>query len=378
MTKVLLINKLFYPVYGGVETVVASLAENLANDPEFNVTILAGNEKPSLRAAHYKWKGVNVIKAPGLGTLYNTAISYRYLLLLNKLAKTHDVLHFHSPNPLADVLFMFCRIPANKKVIVTLHADIAGTRRKFFGPVYNFFLRKLLKRAGVITTMSEENRRGFPVLEAFAGKVRIIPLSYNNEHMVPVTGTQKKAFREKYTLDPEKRTVLFVGRLSSSKGIDYLLEATAEMEGIQVLLVGDGELFPYVSRLAKAGEEKLKLTGFLSGLEMACAYSVSDLFVLPSLKETYGIVQAEAMRFGLPVINTRLDTGVNYVSIHGETGLTVPPANAKALSAAIRQLLADNGLREKFAANALKRSALFTPERMVEQFREVYRLPGKA
>ena len=61
------------------------------------------------------------------------------------------------------------------------------------------------------------------------------------------------------------------------------------------------------------------------------------------------------MRYGKPVINTNLGTGVNYVSINNETGLTVEPKNSTALASAIKTLLEDGTLREKLGQNARKR-----------------------
>ena len=99
---------------------------------------------------------------------------------------------------------------------------------------------------------------------------------------------------------------------------------------------------------------KVKLLGRIEDKDLDNYYKACDIYLFPSImqSEAFGIVQLEAMKYGKPVINTNLGTGVNYVSIHNETGLTVEPKNSEQLANAINKLLNDDKLRETLGQNA--------------------------
>jgi rhamnosyl/mannosyltransferase len=374
MIRLLLVTKLFEPVFGGVETVVGQIASSLLKSGDYQVTILAGNEQPSINNTEYLWKGITVIKTASAGMIYHTALSPSYIFTLKRLIRENDIIHFHVPNPLGELAFSFSGVPPTKKVIVTVHADISQTRKSLYAPVYNFFLKKLLDRANKITITSPENRTGFPVLKDYLEKCAVIPPSYNENLLMPVTESNKIDFIKTFGIDPSKPVLLFAGRLSEDKGLEYLLHALKRVGDVQLLIVGNGPLLPILQKqAAEIKQSKIIFTGFLTGLQLACAYSIARLFVLPSIKETFGMVLTEALYFGLPVVNTQLNTGVNYVSPHNITGLTVPPANAQALSSAIQAIMYDEDLYRKFSINARERSKLFAPEVMAGSFDNLYK-----
>ena len=96
--------------------------------------------------------------------------------------------------------------------------------------------------------------------------------------------------------------------------------------------------------------------------------------MLPSVanSEAFGLVQLEAMVYGKPVINTALPTGVPYVSLDGETGLTVPPESETALAKAMQTLVSDADLRSKYGAAAKKRvETVFAEDVVMQQVYDV-------
>jgi len=110
------------------------------------------------------------------------------------------------------------------------------------------------------------------------------------------------------------------------------------------------------SEMGVAG--RVHFTGKISHEKLVACYHAAQIFVLASIarSEAFGIVQVEAMAAGLPVINTGLDSGVPFVSLHGQTGLTIPPADSEALASAINRLLDDADLRRSFSIAARARA----------------------
>ena len=138
---------------------------------------------------------------------------------------------------------------------------------------------------------------------------------------------------------------LFVGRLSTQKGIRFLLEATAraanELRGrATIVVVGDGEDRDAVE--ARAREERLEgvidFRGWLSREDLAKCYAEASVFVLPSLDEGRSQAALEAMASGLAVVATDIVGNAGLVE-EGVNGVLVPPRDAAALAAALTTMV---------------------------------------
>ena len=108
---------------------------------------------------------------------------------------------------------------------------------------------------------------------------------------------------------------------------------------------------------------------------MKAYYHSCDIFVLPSVgnNEAFGLVQLEAMACGKAVVNTAVQTAVPHVSLDGQTGITVPPADVERLATAINTLLGDEDLRIRYGHNAVLRAREhFAIRKMVEGTYRVY------
>jgi len=155
--------------------------------------------------------------------------------------------------------------------------------------------------------------------------------------------------------------VLCVAQWIPRKGILTLVEAWTLNERPDALLhlVGEtGADRDYEARVRAAIEaapqDSIVVSGRVDDAALAGAYASADLFVLPSRYEGYGIVYAEALASGLPVI--ACDVGPVPELIGGEAGVLIPPDDRVALSSALEHLLGDDALRAKMSEAAHRRA----------------------
>jgi glycosyltransferase involved in cell wall biosynthesis len=210
-----------------------------------------------------------------------------------------------------------------------------------------------LLRADRLIAVSEHGKsilenRGVP-----AARIRVVPPGFdrlppNNVATTPRTG------------DGTVR-VLCVAQWIPRKGILDLVRAWAlhERPGASLQLVGETDADPAYAAsvraaIAGAPEASITVDGPVDDAALGVAYAAADLFVLPSRYEGYGVVYAEALAHGLPVV--ACSVGPVSEVVDKEAALLVPPGDVGALSGALNLLLEDTALRERMSAAAFSRA----------------------
>jgi glycosyltransferase involved in cell wall biosynthesis len=162
-------------------------------------------------------------------------------------------------------------------------------------------------------------------------------------------------------LDPNKRFILFVGRLvNAHKGITYLIDAfkgVTEIYGdVTLLIVGRGPDEKYL--MDYCAIKKIPNIGFKGWIklrrDLSYFYNASEFLVCPSIDEAFGLVNLEAMASGIPVIGSDVG-GIKDIIVNGKTGFLVQPKNSKALYEKMLTLLKDNNLSEFMGKSSRKR-----------------------
>lgn len=166
-----------------------------------------------------------------------------------------------------------------------------------------------------------------------------------------------------------EQIVLYVGYFNPRKGVETLIRAFQQVAQAndRLVLVGDGPEKNRLQQLA-AADGRIHFPGYLEGAPKSSWYAASDLFVLPTRHDPWGLVVNEAMAFGLPIITT--DAAGCAELIQGN-GRIVPANNIPVLAEALADLLANPAKRAKMGQQSRKQIAPYTVSGARDAFLEL-------
>jgi len=346
-----------------------NLLSNGLKQRGIEIEVLVSNTRA--KAERENINGISVTKVPQIGRFASAPLNMTFSFWLRRLGKDADILHFHFPNPTAEISYLFSGL--EKEVVVTYHSDIV--RQEKMGKLYSPLLLRFIEKASTIIVSSPNYMHSSIVLSKFLYKCETIPFGINLHRFTSVSENTKEVetLRRIYG----SSVILFVGRFRYYKGLHVLIEAMNKVNG-KLLIIGSGPLEEDLSRqiISEKLEEKVIILGELSDEEVVHHLHACEVFVLPSIlrSEAFGIVQLEAMACKKPVVSTELGTGTSFVNQHQKTGLVVPPNDREGLAQAINYLLANPEQGKKLGAAGCEQvEKYFTQEQMVDKTIEIYR-----
>lgn len=368
--RVLFFGKFPIARHGGIERHVQLLSEGLATRGVAVTNLVYGEQA----RRESRVRGVRVIEAPLATMLGSQPISWEMLREARRvIAEGVDLIHLHFPDPFAHGVASLVagRIP----VIVSWHSDIVN--QPVLGAAYRQVARLALRRpaAVLVATARHADSRQLDMLVP-RERVHVVPYGIDASRFVPSAAVLARATVLRAAYGP-RPMVFALGRQVGYKGFDVLIDAVAR-SGAQLVLGGTGPLEAELrQRVVQSGAaDRLHVVGEIAEADLAAWHHASDMFCLSSVApaEAFGLVQAEAMACGRPVINTALGNGVNEVSPDGLSGLTVLVGDVEALAKAIDTLGADPVLRRRLGEAGRERvKTRYSIPAMVDGTLAVYR-----
>ena len=289
-----------------------------------------------------------------------------------------DLIEFETPGPVSYLCLFVAKIAGiptashYRTDIITYSETLIKSR---FGVAFvQFWTRVFTRSAGPVIVPSDAYR--IKVAEMGIAPQRITKLprgvdlaAFNPSHRDP-TG----AFWSKHGVPLDGVRLLYVGRVSAEKNLEALADSfprALELRAdLRLIVVGEGPwLEEMQSRLAPTG--RAHFTGVLRGADLAAAFASSDLFVFPSLTDTFGNSVIEALASGLPCLVSD-EGGPREIVVPGECGDIFTSAGPDALTEGILALANDPGRLARYREAARRRASEFTYEAAAQAFWNYY------
>ena len=280
-----------------------------------------------------------------------------------------DILHVHYAIPHASAAFMAKKILESQKISIPFVTTLHGTditlvgRDQSFEPVITF----CINQSDAVTTVSESLKRDTYKYFKVDREISVI-----SNFIVESSVSFDQNLRRRYVEDDEK-IVCHVSNFRKVKRIDDVIQIFAKIQASipsKLILIGDGPERYKAEQTSRAlGINKnVIFLGKLRNTDQVL--SISDLFLLPSETESFGLAALEAMAVGVPVVSTNTG-GIPEVNLDGFSGFTSSVGDVDSMAKNALKILKKENL-EIFKANARERAALFSIERVLPKYEEIY------
>jgi L-malate glycosyltransferase len=334
-----------YMNLGGTEKQAFSLMNNLQQ--QYHISLLAPD---GLGAKPFREAGFPYAEFPRLEQNFLIGIrQFRRSLLALHRQRSIDVIHVHGAHELILLVKLFLpRVP----VVFTVHGyhgRQSPVGYRLAATFCNWFANQV-----IAVSQSE-----LKLLATHHLKVNKTTLIYNGVVENKPDVNRIAQLTEQFGLNSTTQiTIGTAARLSEAKGLRYLILAVAQLidrhPEIRLIIAGEGELEAELHQLVLdlKVSQYVVFAGYVADLQNLL--SLMQVFVLPSIQEPFGLVCAEAMSLGKPVIGTDVG-GIPEQIVHGVNGFIVPPADPQALADSIDRLLSNPSLLASYGQKGYER-----------------------
>ncbi len=365
---------LFYtdtPQTGGAENQLYLLLKFLNKELFLPIVVLSSYKSLDKIASKIENEGIKVIRQKVIHKH-----DLRHYTNLKKIIKSEkpDLIHIQLWNPVAGRM-AFSAIK-DIPIITTEHDPFKVS------PIKRIFKTRSFKKISKIITVSNENKLLMKKLyPQISKKLRVIHNGIDTtlwrSQLLRFTEEERNEIKiELFKAKPDTLIVLCVAELHERKGQAYLINAIPEIvkrfPNLKFVFAGEGNNRENLEKLIKKlrVENHTILLGKMPNIYKI--YKSSDIFVLPSLREAFGLVNVEAMLTPLPVIGT-IAGGIPEIIVDKETGILVPSKNSKAIENALLKLIKYPEIRNKMAEKGFLRAIeYFDAKKMATLHEELY------
>ena len=280
----------------------------------------------------------------------------------------YDVLWLHGHNYAANLIGLAAAKSVGMPVMMRgeTHLGLPSgavksiLRRPVMGAFYRICDRLL--------AIGSANRNFYRAMGVPEDKITLVPYSVDNHRFMKaakLTAEQRKRVRERLNVPIDRPAVLFAAKFTQRKRPQDVLEAARTLRQtittpFTIIMAGSGELeYSLRDFCEKHALQNVVFSGFINQSALPALYGASDVFVLPSEDEPWGLAVNEAMCAGLPIVVSGEVGCVPDLVVDGGNGFTPATGDVNGLAGALRRLIEDEDLRKQQGAASLARIRLW-------------------
>ena len=362
-----------YPTFGGSGVVATELGLALAKR-DHNIHFITYNLPVRLEALNDPKIHFHEVSVPDYPLFkyqpYELALSSRLVDVVR--SNSIDILHVHYAIPHAYAAYMAKKMLIDIGIEIPIVTTLHGTDITLVGshPFYNPAVTFSINHSDRVTAVSESLKNDTINLFDIKKKIDVIP----NFVDIKKIKNKEKACERNLLAKKEEKILTHISNFRPLKRIFDVIsiyEGVAKQVKSKLMMVGEGPEKIKAVQYVKENklEDKVLFLGNSNEIDKILCYS--DLFLLPSEKESFGLSALEAMANGVPVISSNAG-GITEVNINNKTGFVSKIGDVKDMTTNALTLLKDENLHQVFKKQARVQAELFNLENVVNQYESVY------
>lgn len=191
-------------------------------------------------------------------------------------------------------------------------SDLQGLEKIWVGSIHTLETRLFVDQANLICSISEQSREY--ISQYVESEIVVVHNKINTDRFEEQLSVEKLI--DKYSIDPDKQTILYVGRLTEKKNLDHLIDSFIQLKenksDVQLVIVGSASRESYLEKLEQKSGDDVIFTGYVSDPELGTLYDFADIFATCSSEEGWGLPISEADYFNNLIVALESHPATEY------------------------------------------------------------------